>query len=85
MPFGQNKATCSKCGQAYITGDCIDLLGVCDECNGYETHDEMVLLCQLEPELHYLRWYRSQFLTNRNMERKYEAQTGRKVPKEWDK
>jgi hypothetical protein len=33
MPFGQNLATCSKCGKGYITGDCIDLLGTCDECN----------------------------------------------------
>jgi hypothetical protein len=33
MPFGQNLATCFKCGKGYITGDCIDLLGTCDECN----------------------------------------------------
>jgi hypothetical protein len=32
MVFGQNLATCSKCGKGYITGDCIDLMGSCDDC-----------------------------------------------------
>ena len=34
MPHGHNLATCSECGQPYITGDCIDLGGKCDKCKG---------------------------------------------------
>jgi len=32
MPYGHNVATCSKCHRPYITGDCIELDGICGEC-----------------------------------------------------
>lgn len=34
MPYGHSTSTCSECGRPYITGDCIDLGGKCDECEG---------------------------------------------------
>jgi len=32
MVYGINSAVCSKCGRGYVTGDCIELDGVCGTC-----------------------------------------------------
>ncbi len=39
MPHGHNLATCSECGRPYITGDCIDLGGKCDQCEGIKSSE----------------------------------------------
>ena len=50
MPYGENAATCLKCRRLYVTGDCIDLFGECDECkSGQPKYSKVVDLSHLVP------------------------------------